>query len=194
MRKGIATWQLRCFGVLLLPLWGCTPRTQDVPALGAIVEMASPAQGSAGEPNLALGRGDTVYLSWIEVLPDSSHALRFVTWKDQTLGEPRTIASGRNWFVNWADFPMIAALPDGTLAAHWLQRSDTGRYSYNVMLTISRDGGQTWSTPVQPHRDASRANTASCPCFRCRTSSAWFGWTAANTPPRRWPRATAPAA
>ena len=28
-------------------------------------------------------------------------------------------ASGDDWFVNWADFPSVIALPDGSLAAHW---------------------------------------------------------------------------
>ncbi|MGH7459425.1 MAG: sialidase family protein, partial [Pseudomonas sp.] len=153
MRKSIAAWKLARFGVLTLALLGCTRKDSLQVAIGAVIEIPSPATGSAGEPNLALGRGDTVYLSWIEQQPDSSQALRFTTWNDQVLAAPRTIAQGKNWFVNWADFPMISALPDGTLAAHWLQRSDTGRYSYDVQLTVSRDGGQSWSAPVRPHRD-----------------------------------------
>jgi hypothetical protein len=39
------------------------------------------------------------------------------------------------------------------LAAHWLRRSGPGRYSYDVMLTQSRDGGTTWAAPLRPHRD-----------------------------------------
>jgi hypothetical protein len=127
------------------------------PELRDPVQLASPANGSAGEPNLARSADGTVFISWIERQPDSTHALRFTTWKDGVVGAPRTIAAGANWFVNWADFPMIAALADGTLVAHWLQRSGSGRYAYDVMLSLSTDDGATWSAPVQPHRDDAQA-------------------------------------
>jgi len=55
--------------------------------------------------------------------------------------------------VNWADFPSLAALPDGTLFAHWLAKSGPGTFAYDVRVTRSRDGGRTWSEPITPHRD-----------------------------------------
>ncbi|MGH7471651.1 MAG: sialidase family protein, partial [Longimicrobiales bacterium] len=127
------------------------------PAIDTLVEIESPAAGSAGEPNLTRAPGGTIYISWIELQSDSTHVLRFASWKDSKLAQPRTIASGAHWFVNWADFPMMAVLADGTLAAHWLQRSDTGRYTYDVAISTSRDGGQTWSPAIKPHRDTTRS-------------------------------------
>ena len=66
---------------------------------------------------------------------------------------PQRIATGNDWFVNWADFPSLCALSDGTLVAHWLQKSSARTYSYDVKLSLSRDHGKTWSPPVSPHHD-----------------------------------------
>jgi hypothetical protein len=147
---------LRALAFLFMPVWlllNACAADSPAPALDGLIEVASPAMGSAGEPNLMRARDGTIYLSWIELQPDSTHALRFATWKENALSPARTIASGARWFVNWADFPMMATLEDGTLAAHWLQRSANGRYTYDVLISTSRDGGQIWSAPIKPHRD-----------------------------------------
>jgi hypothetical protein len=118
----------------------------------AVTEIASPAAPVSGEPHLSTA-GSRVYLSWIESAPDSAHALRFAVLDGEAWSAPRTVAQGRGWFVNWADFPSLVELPDGTLAAHWLVKSASQTYAYDVHLAFSRDGGATWSEPVIPHRD-----------------------------------------
>jgi len=124
--------------------------------LRGLHELESPAAPGSGEPNLVAGDG-RVYLSWIEATADTAHALRFATITQGRVGQPRTIAAGNYWFVNWADFPAMTRLEDGTLAAHWLQRSGPGRYSYDVRVSLSRDEGATWSEPVTPHRDGTES-------------------------------------
>jgi hypothetical protein len=91
-------------------------------------------------------------VSWVEPA-DSGHALRFATWQGGSWGDVRTVAAGRDWFVNWADFPSVVPLGGQALAAHWLQRSGPGKYSYDVMLTQSTDGGASWSAAAPPHGD-----------------------------------------
>ncbi|MDQ3802947.1 MAG: glycoside hydrolase, partial [Acidobacteriota bacterium] len=59
-------------------------------------------------------------------------------------------------FVNWADFPSVIALPDGSLAAHWLVKSGPGTYAYDVNISRSQDGGKTWGKPVVPHTDGTQ--------------------------------------
>ena len=122
----------------------------------ALDALSSPAGPGSAEPNLSSGPDGRVYLSWLEPVPDSAYALRFATLNNGTWSETRTIASGRNFFVNWADFPSLAALPDGRLAAHWLQRSGGGKYSYDVRIAQSLDGGETWGVAVVPHRDSTQ--------------------------------------
>lgn len=117
-------------------------------------EIESPAKPGSGEPNLAVAPDGRVLLSWIEPTDGERHALRYAA---RVRGGPwieaRTIAEGARWFVNWADFPSVAALPDGTLFAHWLAKSGPGRYAYGVNVVVSRDDGKSWSSPVVPHRD-----------------------------------------
>ncbi|HSE96948.1 MAG TPA: sialidase family protein [Blastocatellia bacterium] len=113
----------------------------------------TPAGPSSGAPNLFTAPDGRVFLSWIEKISDNRHALRFSVREKAAWSAPRTIAEGGNWFVNWADFPSMFALADGTLAAHWLAKSGVGTYAYDVKISLSTDGGKTWSKPVTPHRD-----------------------------------------
>jgi hypothetical protein len=63
------------------------------------------------------------------------------------------VASGRNWFVNWADVPSVLRLPSGAIVAHWLQKSAASTYAYDVRLSYSFDDGRTWAPSFTPHHD-----------------------------------------
>ena len=121
--------------------------------LAQVRELASPAGAGSGQPNLTVSRDGKVYLSWIERLGEGKFSLRFATKEGDAWSAPRVIAEGSNWFVNWADFPSMIALPDGSLAAHWLVKSGPGIFDYDVTISRSFDGGKTWSKPFVPHRD-----------------------------------------
>ena len=128
-------------------------RARTAPA-PAIEQLPSPAGPGSAEPNLAVAMDGRVYMSWLEPA-DSGHALRFATLTGTQWSAPRTIRAGRDFFVNWADFPSIQTLDGRSLAVHWLQRTGRGSYAYGVRIAQSRDGGATWSEPVIPHRDSS---------------------------------------
>ena len=114
-------------------------------------DLSSPAGPGSGEPNLFTS-GETVILSWLEV-EEEGHELRFARLVRDEWTRPVTVIRRPDLFVNWADFPSVVELPDGTLAAHWLQYSGPGTYSYEVWVTVSGDGGATWSEPSRPHSD-----------------------------------------
>jgi hypothetical protein len=122
------------------------------PLFSSVDIISTPAAPGSAEPNLTVGAGRRVYLSWLEPTRDSSYAFRLAVREGNHWSAARTIVREKNLFVNWADFPSVVALPDGRLAAHWLQRSGPGRYSYGVRVSQSSDGGVTWSRPVTPHR------------------------------------------
>jgi hypothetical protein len=135
---------------------------------GALEPLATPAPPGSAEPNLSLGPGGQVFLSWIELAADSGHQLKFAALRGDRFGPARVIATGAkgDWFVNWADFPSLIALSNNQLVAHWLERSGMGRYAYGVRVARSSDGGITWSRPAIPHRDASDSEHGFVSLFR----------------------------
>ncbi len=117
----------------------------------SIEPLASPAGPSSAQPQMTVSpRG--VLLSWIESSGPRS-ALMFAERTAKDWSAPQTAASGTDWFVNWADVPSVLRMDDGTLAAHWLQKSGPGTYAYDVRLAYSRDEGRTWSPSFMPHHD-----------------------------------------
>lgn len=82
-----------------------TPRVAAAPT--AVDSLSTPAAPGSAEPNLAVGRDGRVYLSWLEPTPDSAFALRLSSFAGGAWSAPRTIRSGRDFFVNWADFPSV---------------------------------------------------------------------------------------
>lgn len=120
---------------------------------GPVELLESPAGPGSGEPNLSPGEDGPV-LSWLE--PDERQEgvvhLRMARLREEGWGDTSTIHSGEDFFVNWADFPMIAEI-DGVLVGHWLERGGSGGYDYGVRVTRSADGGGTWTAGWTPHED-----------------------------------------
>jgi hypothetical protein len=113
----------------------------------------SPAGIDSREPELSATTDGRIILSWVEKITDKRYALRFAVRDAEKWSSAGTVAEGENWFVNWADFPSVVALADGSLAAHWLVKSGTGTYAYDVNIARSKDGGKTWGKPIVPHTD-----------------------------------------
>ncbi|HEX2167695.1 MAG TPA: sialidase family protein, partial [Longimicrobiales bacterium] len=136
---------------LAVPLGFTACGTDAALEVPAARQVQIPAGAGSSLPHVATTEHGAI-LSWVEPA-DSGHALLFAEWDGSGWTEPRIVASGTGWFVNWADFPSVIALEDDELAAHWLQRSAAGTYAYDVMISRSHDGGATWSQAVRPHSD-----------------------------------------
>ena len=122
-----------------------------------LVPMPSPASGDkAGMSSLFTAANGQVYLSWLEQWADSA-ALKFSHLQDTQWSAPITVVAGTNWFKNWADFSSLAADTSGHLMAHYLPMSDTGKYTYDVFVTFSNNGGRHWTPGKVLHDDGIKA-------------------------------------
>jgi hypothetical protein len=120
-------------------------------------QFSNPAGAGARLPRLSAAPGGGVLMSWVEPHKDG-YVLKFAVRQDSQWKRQGEVARGANWFINWADFPSVVALDSSFWAAHWLVRHPDGRpYEYDIALSVSNDGGATWSAPQQPHRDQSAA-------------------------------------
>lgn len=141
-------------GAILLAASGATScATEGGPLPLSVEQVPSPTGVDAAEPFVGSGPDGQMTLSWLERNADSSVALRLATLAPDgtTWSAPTEIVRRTDLFVNWADFPSVVPLGEGRLLAHWLQRSGSGRYAYDVHLSESRDGGATWGASAFPH-------------------------------------------
>ena len=97
-----------------------------------------------------------VYLSWIEKKGKENY-FKFSTLENDKWSEPVVISSGNNWFVNWADYPMLAADGANNLMAHFLAKSGESKYAYDVKVLNSDNNGKTWSPAKILHDDGKQA-------------------------------------
>ena len=154
--------------VAVVLLAGCAPETDErdrtaeperdgLAAVPSFREVPAPVAAGSGRGHLATDASGLVYLSWTEPIDDSTHALRLATWAEEGWSEPRTVATGTDWFVNWADFPQVFVHPEGWLTAFVLARSGASPYAYDVQVTQSTDAGATWTPLRVLHTDGTQS-------------------------------------
>jgi hypothetical protein len=130
---------------------GCARQQQETTGF-KVDTLTSPTNAGSAEPYLFTDSKGKVYMSWVEKT-DIGHQLLFSTIENQNWTTPTMIASDSNWFVNWADYPMIAADGSGSMLAHVLSRHGTSTYAYDVRMTTSSDHGSQWREPFLLNED-----------------------------------------
>ena len=146
---------ISCYLVMCVALIGCSSMKRSSEPTGEMSAFPSPSKPNSETPCLFTGHDGTVYLSWIDK-SENKTALKFSSLKRGRWSKPAVIASGVSWFVNWADYPMIAA-NGKRLVAHFLDRNGDGKYAYDIKLTTSQDNGKTWREPFVLHDDKKQA-------------------------------------
>lgn len=141
---------------LLLVLLLGAPLVGGVPGVRAadeirVEKIPSPAPEESLTPFLAAAE-DMLYLSWLQKTP-GGHELVVSSTDGKTFARPSTIHASDRFFANWADFGSVLPFGKGKLAAHWLEKAASGTYEYDVVVSVSADGGKTWSLGEKPHRD-----------------------------------------
>ena len=137
------------FVVLWLISSGCTV-SNEKPSMYHFTDTGFTVQGMT--PNFFAHRDQNLLLSWISTDEGESDHLQWATYENDQWKLASTIASGTDWFVNWADFPAMAQT-ESFIIAHWLQKSTEGTYDYDIHVALSEDKGENWDTSFILHRD-----------------------------------------
>ena len=95
---------------------------------------------SNAQPNLVSYNG-SLSLSWISSKEENKAFLNYSQYKKGRWIKPQVIASGSDWFVNWADFPAHAINQDLIITSH-LKKSASGTYTYDVILNLQKLSGE----------------------------------------------------
>ena len=95
---------------------------------------------SNAQPNLVSYNG-SLSLSWISSKEENKAFLNYSQYKKGRWIKPQVIASGSDWFVNWADFPAHAINQDLIITSH-LKKSASGKYTYDVILNLQKLSGE----------------------------------------------------
>ena len=119
-------------------------------------EMVFPGDTTAVFPYLA-SDGENLFVSWIETVQDTVDILKVAKNTGGGFSSPTQVATGSDWFVNWADFPEIAVFSSGKYITHWLQKSSSSTYDYNVHVAIGEFGNKNPDTTFILHDDGINA-------------------------------------
>lgn len=131
----------------LLFLISCSNNTSNT-----VTFIEVPAGENSSEPSLHVSDEGIIYLNWLETNGNES-SLFFSKLENHEWASPKLIATGEDWFVNWADFPSLTAFGKNNLVSHFLDKSAPDTFAYDVKLTVSNDNGNSWSSPVLAHFD-----------------------------------------
>ncbi|GAB5412855.1 MAG: hypothetical protein Cons2KO_04580 [Congregibacter sp.] len=119
--------------------------------LPRVTQLASPASQNSSLSRLTRDENDKLYLSWVTE-HDGGAQLAHAGLAGEAWTEPEVIAEGRDWFLNWADFPMLS-VHAGDKVAHWLRRSASGTYDYDIMAKFYDARSRAWGEAIKINDD-----------------------------------------
>jgi hypothetical protein len=118
---------------------------------GQLTRLPSPAPANSSLSRVVADESGEIYLSWVS--QDAEQAtLAFARLTSEGWDAAQVISEGRNWFVNWADFPVLSVDSSG-MVAHWLQMSATGTYDYDIRARFYAQDKATWTEARTIHTD-----------------------------------------
>lgn len=154
-----------------------TASASAAPKLGAappVEPLMSPAGPGSSEPQITV-QGNRLILSWLEAAGERT-TLKFSEHNDKGWTTAVTAYSGENFFVNSFDVPSVRSLADGSLVAHWLEMNGDNDDASQVRLSWSKDGGHTWTKPVNPHHDGTQTEHGFVSLFQPPNASLGLVW------------------
>jgi|CXWL01.1.fsa_nt_gi hypothetical protein len=143
----------------------------------ALVPVELKTSEHAAQPSVTVDPREGFVVTWQE-RDEAVTLLKFaVIAADGGTRREGLVASGKDWFVNGADFPNLAVLDNGDWVTFWLQKTSPGTYAYAIRTVRSVDKGKTWGAPVVIHRDATDTEhgfVSMAPAKSDRVRLVWF--------------------
>ena len=142
---------MKKFTIILsfLTIFSCT--SKDV----VVKEIPFLHENSNAQPSLVSGEG-SLSLSWISSNEGKKSTLNFSQFKEGKWINTQTMATGSDWFVNWADFP-AHAINENLILSSYLKKSDSGTYTYDVILSLQKLSGEKVKEDFLLHIDGVKA-------------------------------------
>ncbi len=138
--------------VLVLAIQGCEIKNRKKVIWEA---MDTPVMIKSEQPFL-LGHEKELSMLWTEELEDRKVALMMSSYSNGHWEDRNELTRGEDWFVNWADFPALSKNGKNVIA-HYLKKSDTATFSYDIRFLHSASNGVNWSNSVKMHSDTMKA-------------------------------------
>ena len=108
-------------------------------------------KNSNAQPSLVY-RNSSLSLSWVSFNKQKKASLNLSRFTDGKWTKPQTIATGSDWFVNWADFP-THAINGNLILTSYLKKSASGTYNYDVVLSLQKLSGEKIKEDFILHSD-----------------------------------------
>lgn len=137
-------------------------------------EMSPPVSDGSMQPYL-FANGSELLMSWTEKENDSVFGLYFSKYNNGIWSEKSAIKKGKNWFVNWADFPAISGENDN-LITYYLKKSDAETYAYDIFLKQSNDAGKNWNIENKLHSDTTKSEHGFVSLAPSKNNSFFISW------------------
>lgn len=147
---------------------------QEMGEKDIVHHIASPSGTVSSLPVLYSNRDDTI-LSWITEETDSMASLNYSYLVDGKWQEPKEIIRGEDWFINWADFPMISE-NNGNLISHVLKKSSKETFSYDIHMNLLPKGQSEWATNIPLHTDGTKTEHGFVTALPFEENSFFITW------------------
>ena len=131
MNRNLLFSKIGCFG-LILALFSChNPKGITVQPH----EVSLPMDAGGILPHLTKS-GDKLYLSWLDTSSTDQTRLLYSSLSGDRWSAIKVLASGNNWFVNWADYPMISVNKTHQMSTY-LHRPGPAKMAYDIHYNVS---------------------------------------------------------
>jgi len=157
MKKNPSTRRFAILSALVAATAACAPSDPAARETALVIDPApveNPAAPASGMPGLSAGTDGSIHMSWVESVEAGHRVATATLGADGTWSTTTAAIAADDLFVNWADFPSVIELSDGSLAGHWLQSLGEAGLAYGVKLART-DAAGSWGEPWQAHDDSS---------------------------------------